>query len=221
MNYKSNIQKLILNEYTDYLCSKKNVNSKNLRTESVKAPTEVTDSKEFDLQDKKENIIQKSGSGSVTYKNPLQKTICITDYEKYINSLPDSVQRGLKRCDFIVNSNDLQVIILNEISQSKNEFDKESHAIHQLSESLTALLNCSSIKKEFDAYSNKMCIFSNRYKEVKSPDGMADSFGLIFNLVKTDSTPAEFEDIPEISQLGFKYCKSSVVEIDKIVKFWT
>ena len=221
MNYNSNIQKLILNDYTTHLCNKKNVNSKNLKPETVKKNfTESTNLHEFDLQDKKEQIIQKAGAGSVTYKNPFKKDIYVTDYERFINSLPDSVQKGLKRCDFLVYSQDFQVIILNELSQSKNEFDKESHAIHQLSESLNSLLGCVSLRDELNKYTSKLCVFSNRYKEVKSPEGMADPFGLIFNFVNSEISSEEFENIPEISRLGFQYCKSSVIEINRTLKFW-
>ena len=220
MNCKSSLQKILLNEYTDFLCSAKKINSNVLSPGVPYNKTEVTSEKEFDLLDKKEKLIFGPGAGSVSYKNPLQKTLVVFDYESFINSLPDSVQRGLKRCDFIVNSKDFPMIILNELSQSKNEFDKESHAIHQLSESLNSLLKCDSVRREFDNYSFKFCVFSNRHREINSPKGIADSFGLIFNLVNTGSTPAAFEDIPEISQLGFKYCKSSVIEIKETVKFW-
>lgn len=213
------MQQILLNEYTDFLCKKKSVNSKNLGAGKVQAPLEVTTSEEFDLKDKENLIIQPVNTGSVTYKNPKKQSVSVIDYEKYINSLPDSVQNGLKRCDFLVYSEDSDVFILNELSQSKNVFDKESHAIHQLADTLALLLECNETKSKILNYGEKYCIFSNRYKKIESPDGVADAFGAVYDLIGTLEI-AKPEDIPAISALGFVYYRSSTIELSDTLSFY-
>lgn len=221
MNYKTDFQRILYETYLDHLFLEKGVNPLNSKSEKHIPPTEVTNENEFDLKDKSDFMIQSKGLGSVTYINKFGKTVGVTDYEKLINSLPDSIQKGLKRCDCIVYSLDKkEFFILNELSKSKNEFDKESHAIHQLSESLSKMLSCDDLKNEIGVYQQKICVFSNRYIQIDSPDKMADSFGAIFNLIN-DVKSVQKENIPEISELGFEYYKSSIIELNDKVEFYS
>lgn len=55
---------------------------------SVTGPSleiENTTERSFDLMDKKDTLIQPTGSGCVTYTNPTGKVITAFDFEKYLN----------------------------------------------------------------------------------------------------------------------------------------
>jgi len=221
MNNRSNIQKLLVNEYTSKLCEKHNISPNQIYAQ-VSAPTEVTCESEFDLIDKQNEMIVKVNKGNVTYINQLKNEVAVINYESYVLSLPASIQKGMKRSDFIVyDNNSCRFIILNEIARRKNEFDKESDAIRQLSETLKSLLTCPEIAAEVKKYAVRACVFSNRYIKIKSPMGMADAFNYGLEINEGISV-VEREDIhiQKISDLGFDYFKSSKIDISDDVKFW-
>ncbi|MGI5060253.1 hypothetical protein E4N85_06220 [Treponema denticola] len=221
INYQTNIQKLITEEYTNILCARCNINPIQIQSK-VNVPTELTCATEFDLIDKKDEIIVNLNEGDVTYINKPENEIAVTDYERYVLSLPQSMQKGMKRSDFIVyDDKTTGFIILNEIAHRKNAFDKKTDAIHQLSETLTLLCNCPAISKEFEKYSVRACVFSNRYNKISSPMEMADAFNYGIEISRTVSIVVG-EDIPSIKSLGFNYYKSSKIDISTTgVKFFT
>ena len=219
MNNRTNIQKLLVDAYTSKLCKKHNINPNQIYAQ-VCAPTEVTCESEFDLIDKQNTMIVKVNKGNVTYINQLKNEVAVTNYESYVLSLPESIQKGMKRSDFIVYDNkSYKFIILNEIARRKNEFDKESDAIRQLSETLDSLLTCPEVAAEVKKYAVRACVFSNRCIKIKSPMGMADPFNYGLEINDRISVTVK-EDIPAISSLGFDYFKSSKIDISTDVKFF-
>lgn len=218
MNYLTNIQKLLVEEYTKMQCARCGINPNQICNE-VSAPTELTCKTEFDLIDKQNQMITQVGGGDVTYINTAQREVAVTNYESYVLSLPESIQKGMKRSDFIVyDNNSYKFIILNEIARRKNEFDKESDAIRQLSETLDSLLTYPEVAAEVKKYAVRACVFSNRCIKIKSPMGMADPFNYGLEINDRISVTVK-EDIPAISSLGFDYFKSSKIDISSGVKF--
>lgn len=217
MNYS--IPFLLQNECSEFLCTKSGIEFKNLPSESIKAPVETTELETFDLLDKMETSVQPKGAGCVTYKNEKHYKLFVINYENYINSLPRNAQNGVKRCDFLVFSENKNFFFANELSNSNNEFSKEAHAIKQLSQSIKTMFNCKELENEIKTYKERVCIFSNRIHTVKTPQGIADPF-LTIPIMLNKQIPAKIEDIPEITELGFKYCKSSYVILNDKIKFY-
>lgn len=219
MNYLTNIQKLLVEEYTKMQCARCGINPNQICNE-VSAPTELTCKTEFDLIDKQNEMITQVRGGDVTYINTAQREVAVTNYENYVLSLPKRVQQGMKRSDFIVYDNkSSEFIILNEIAHRNNEFDKEVEAINQLSETLRSLLTCPEIAAEFRKYDVRACVFSNPCIKINSPMRMADAFNYGIEINEQISIVTK-EDIPAISSLGFDYFKSSKIDISSGVKFF-
>lgn len=183
---------------------------------NINAPTESTDKENFDLKDKEIPFIVKTGTGSVTYVNPKNLNILVTNYEDFINSLPKNIQHGIKRCDFLLYQDKSTFFILNELSQSRNFDSKESDALYQLQNTLEKLYNVETIKNCIESCSDKLCIFSNRIKISDAPKkGMIDGFNETFITQIRKSEPFDFDGI---NKYGFLYYKANQIEInDKII----
>lgn len=202
---------LLVTDLVQYFDSK---NYKGFR--GIKAPTEHTNSKIFDLKDKETPFIVAHKKGSVTYNNSLEKTIHVTNYEEFINSLPKNLQVGKKRCDFLVyQENENSFFILNELSQSKNIDSKESDALYQLQDTLDNLCKVDSIKSIIDSCFQKLCIFSNRTQPVSAPLGMTDGFNTTFATMNQQAVTFEYNDI---TKYGFEYYRANLIDIQETVK---
>ncbi|MCK9170858.1 MAG: hypothetical protein M0P01_10630 [Treponema sp.] len=203
------LQTLLITELVPALCSRHGVKS---IINSVQAPTETTAEEAFDLLDKKNHIVQQPGEGGVTYHNPDKENITVTDYEKFVNSLPKSWQTGVKRCDFLIYRKDENTFfVCNELSQSRNINSKESDALYQLEQTLKTLTGCPRIKDSLDQCNMKICLFSNRIPPIHSPQQMADAFDVrrYLNLPKAaEATPYE-----PFEKYGFTYYKATGVTV--------
>ena len=142
---------------------------------------------EFDLQDKKESILQEKGTGTATYINKTEDEIVVIDYENLIHSLPQRINAGKrapKCCDFIVYSNDgSSFFICNELSSSETK-TKWPDARNQFADTIRRILKCSETKKVLDLYKQKLCILSTKIKNIISPDDIAAPFTIPFTLMK-------------------------------------
>ncbi len=182
----------------------------------IKAPTEYTNKKAFGLMDKEDPFIVEEANGSVTYKNDLQKNICITNYEEFINSLPKSLQIGKKRCDFLVYQDDNNsFFILNELSQSRNIDAKESDALYQLQNTLENLCSVDTIKSIINSCRQRLCVFSNKVKPVEAPLGMTAGFNMTYSTVMLDAITFEFDGI---NIHGFEYYRANCIDIGESIK---
>jgi hypothetical protein len=203
------LQTLLTEELVSVLCRRYGVKS---IINSVQAPTETTSEEAFDLLDKQDYIIHQPGTGGVTYHNPDKENIAVTDYEKFVNSLPKSWQTGMKRCDFLVYRKDANTFfICNELSQSRNINSKESDALYQLEQTLRTLTGCPHIKISLDQCKMKICLFSNRIPPIHSPQQMADAFDVrrYLNLPET----AEAIPYEPFDKYGFTYYKATGVTV--------
>lgn len=214
-----NISLLLQKDCSEFLCTKSGIEFKNLPVKNIKVPTEQTNLESFDLIDKKETSVQGKGTGCVTYKNEKRYKLFIINYENYINSLPKRAQQGIKRCDFLIYSENKKFFFANELSTSRIDFSKEAHAIKQLSQTIKTMFNCKELENEIKTYKEKICIFSNRTQNIKTPRGMADSF-LTTPFMQNKLNLVQIEDIPEITELGFKYCKSSYIVLSDNFEFY-
>lgn len=169
--------------------------------------------------DKTVPFIVEVNAGSVTYKNPKEKTIFVTNYEEFIKSLPKNLQNGKKRCDFLVYQEDKnEFFILNELSQSRNIDAKESDALYQLQNSLETLLNVDAIKEKLNSCEQKLCIFSNKFKRIASPLGMADEFNAALMTMPQNAVNFKYDGI---NRLGFEYYRANLIVIDDVVSMKT
>lgn len=163
--------------------------------------------KGFDIiDDKKKAVICVSkDTGSATYHNSNAKSIRVIDYENIVDQFPLHLQRGVKRCDFIVyDLDENSFFILNELSKSA----KLNDAIEQLYSTALRLTRVEQIKNFINTKESHQCIFSNRIpKSANSPLGMADSFNLIQKLLPEPIVHPN----DRINKLGFE-----LIETDQI-----
>lgn len=160
-------------------------------------------------------FIVEENAGSATYKNLKEKTVFVTNYEEFIKTLPRNLQNGKKRCDFLVyQEGENTFFILNELSQSRNIDSKESDALYQPQNSLATLLKVDAIKQKLDICKQKLCIFSNKFKRIDSPLGMADGFNYTLITQPQNAVPFEYDGI---NSLGFEYYSANFVLIDDTV----
>jgi hypothetical protein len=163
---------------------------------------------EFDIIDKKVQIRQDFKTGSASYHNA-NFELRFIDYEHLLNQFPIKLQKGIKRCDFIVyDLNGNSIFILNELSQSASAQTKLSDAIEQLYHTALHLTRVEQIKAFINSKEKLHCIFSNRSSKVNnSPLGMADSFNLIQEILPEPILHTN----DRINKLGFE-----LIETDQI-----
>jgi hypothetical protein len=170
---------------------------------------EVTSDVLFDIMDKKETILQPIGEGSATYNNPEGKTITFIDYEDFINQLPDSLSKNIKRCDFLAYDSDCTSFILNELSQSGSRANKLNDARKQLHKTAFLLCGVAEIKEFIYHHKNKQCIFSNKQQLISTPNNIADAFSLICNYLPQ---PIHHNFQP-IAKLGFELIETAIINV--------
>lgn len=176
---------------------------------------EVQD-KEFGLKDRLEKSVCVASEGNVTYKNNSDSIINVFNYEKFIESLPDSKNYGIRHCDFIVYSDNV-FFICNELSTGVNTKSKWPKAWKQMQQTIQVLYKSEKIKKDLENVNSKFCVFSFCLKDINSPLGIADSFGRPLSLIKSVQ---EREWYP-INRLDFHVYESNYVvyNADKSLSF--
>lgn len=199
---------LLKNSFVPHVNNLKPIDPK-LEPQDLAIRYEDTTKDEFDIIDKAQTIIVDLNNGSATFHNPNDKSIRIIDYENILDQFPDKLQKGIKRCDFIVyHSDGNSFFILNELSQSNNVKAKLKDAIEQLYASAMHLTRVGTIKDFIDNNEKLQCIFSNRNnKVISSPELMAEPFNLILELLPE---PIIHEN-HRINKLGFE-----LIETDQI-----
>jgi hypothetical protein len=182
--------------------------------------SEVINDIDFDIKDKESTIKQPLGAGSVTYKNPNKKIIAVIDYEDFLNKQPQQPAYSssedvikalkLKKLDFIVYDLGTNTFfILNELSQSENQKNKQSDALLQLHNALLYFYRVDTIKAFIDSFADRRCVFSNRYFPMDSPDSMADAFEEINKLLSSPIKP-KFQPI---TKLGFDLVETNIINV--------
>lgn len=201
---------LLKNQFISYLNSRK-TNPIPFNATNLNIRTEVISEIHFDIIDKKDTIRQPLNIGSATYHNTKGKAIKFIDYEDFVNQLPDNLQKGIKRCDFIAyDTVNASFFILNELSQSGSPKTKLSDARWQLEKTAFYFLNTPAIKNFIDRYDRKSCIFSNKQKLISTtPNHVADAFSEIQNLLPDPI----YHNFHPITKLGFELIETAIVEV--------
>lgn len=174
---------------------------------------------EFDLIDKKEEMVLPNGQGGVTYKNETSDGIVVIDYENLVQSFPSTINTGKKAphcCDFLVYSdNESSFFICNELSVSPTH-TKWPDARNQFSDTVRALLKCAETKKMIENYTNKLCVLSTTIEKTDSPENIAGAFNIPYFLQKN----AEQLHWTIVERMGFSIWESNLVEYksDKTVE---
>lgn len=106
------------------------------------------------------------GQGMARFSNPATLKITISNYDKFVTSLPNPFQNGRKRCDIVVCDNE-KYFILGEIKDSPNIKQHRKKAKKQLFESLTTLTAVPQILASINLRSVKRCCYFN--KQTSSP----------------------------------------------------
>lgn len=152
---------------------------------------ECTD-KQFEIKDKVDQIVCRSGEGIAVFGNPSGKKIVIIDFENYVNQYRGQAGLG-ERCDFILYDGD-DVVVLNELTECKERFleehesdgevvkGKRSKAISQIQASISKLYHSDELKKYIDSKNNKIGLFS--YK-LKSDVSVANSINVAMAKFRT------------------------------------
>lgn len=202
------MENLLRTQFITYLSSrKKHLEPINL---DLQVRIEETTSGYFDIIDRAESIVVAMGKGSATYHNPDHKQVCFLDYEAFVNALPPEYQKNIKKADFIAwHQNGYDFFIINELSQSGNRNNKISDARQQLHKTAFYLMNVAEIKALIATYERKECIFSNKHKQIPTPDDMAQAFYSIQEYLP-DPVVHNFQPI---TKLGFTLIETAVIEL--------
>lgn len=149
--------------------------------------SQVVTSTNFEIEDdeNRETQIQyPPNKGTAVYRNRNSKEITIINYDKFITALDYSFQKGRKRCDLIVYTNQAtDYFLLNELKNASFKSARKK-AKKQLEESLNDLMNVPSINTYANKFSVKRCCIFN--KRVSSPPSI--SAGTAFNRLSSITT---------------------------------
>lgn len=177
----------------------------------AEVPLQTSNDKIFDLLDKADPYFRPVGTGSVTYHNLSTLDIVAINYEQFLNNLPLPITKGLKRPDYLVfdsNSNG-KYFIVNELSQGKPA-SKRSDAKNQMFSAIKILNEVPQIKQWIDERPCKWCVFSCRASFPKTPEGIADAFG-----INGKNLPERVEiKFQPITKAGFSAFETDVITLD-------
>ena len=151
--------------------------------------TEDIEDKVFDIVDGKgttATIKRNVGEGTATYFNGDEQHVYklrFIRYEEYLNQFEEWT-KGVGRADYIVYdcSGSNAHFIIHELSDGKIG-SKLSKARTQLFATLHLLFGAPRIKEFIERFSNKMCILTAGSAPVCSPNGMADGFNQIYEIL--------------------------------------
>lgn len=157
--------------------------------EYIAEPNVITEDKVFDIVDGKgttATIKRNVGEGTATYFNGDEQHVYklrFIRYEEYLNQFEEWT-KGVGRADYIVYdcSGSNAHFIIHELSDGKIG-SKLSKARTQLFATLHLLFGAPRIKEFIERFSNKMCILTAGSAPVCSPNGMADGFNQIYEIL--------------------------------------
>ncbi|GHU90348.1 hypothetical protein FACS1894155_08600 [Bacteroidia bacterium] len=160
----------------------------------------------FEIEDNRdsENIVLHTTphNGEARYYNPQQLSITIINYDRFFTNLSHAFQKGKKRCDLIVYSNNNEYFLLNELKEKSDRDDVRQNATKQLLESLKTIIAIKSIQDFIDRYIIKQCCIFSR-----QPIGISTQIKATisaFNRLSTLSSKGYKMSNKEIEDLGFE-----------------
>jgi hypothetical protein len=162
----------------------------------------------FEIEDRasKDLVLHtKGGRGMARFSNPSLLAISVTNYDKFMTSLPSHFEKGKKRCDMVVTSQ--SQFILGElkdrdISKPKKKRSVRSGSKEQLFVSLTTLLAVPQIAALANSKKIKKCCYFN--KQSNAPALL--------------SATSAFNRLSTLFQDGFKMSHSGIESHD--FEFW-
>lgn len=195
----------------------------NLREEFPGSPTveyEVFNDKVFDIIDTKltgGSIKRNQGEGTATYFNATSETehrnLCFIKNEEFFNQFnirQGDWAKGLSRPDYVVYTTDSdKYLIIHELSEGRIE-SKRHKAVIQILNYLKFVTAIPAVRTYCNSFKNRLCFVSAKgCVEVPSPDGMADGFMNIYNLLP-DPLPVSNQSL---ERMGFSAYASNVVNL--------
>jgi hypothetical protein len=123
-----------------------------------------------DSQDRNTVLYTEVGKGTAKYSNPNKRLMTIINYDKFFTSLSHKFQKGKKRCDLIVYSNDKKYFLLNELKNRSPRDDVRQGAIKQLTESLKVITSVKSIYDFINEYNIKQCCIFNKQPDTETSE---------------------------------------------------
>lgn len=157
----------------------------------------------FEIEDtaSREIVIHTTlGQGMARFSNPNRLVITITNYDKFLTSLPNHFQKGRKRCDIIV-SDAVRYFILGEIKDTPNIRQHRKYAKRQLFDTLTTLMAVPEIHTLLSSRIVKRCCYFN--KQTNSPGIITATTA--FNRLSTFFQDSFQMKHAEIETLDFEY----------------
>lgn len=177
--------------------------------------TEDIEDKVFDIVDGKgttSTIKRPVGAGTATYFNGDEKHIYklrFVRYEEYLNQF-GGWTKGVGRADYLVydTTDAKSYFIIHELSDGKVG-SKLSKARTQLFSTLHLLFGHPDIKMFIEGFSNRICFLTAGSAPVCSPNGMADGFNQIYNILP-DPIPINAK---QITNRGFNAFETRNVKL--------
>ncbi|TBH71748.1 hypothetical protein [Aquirufa antheringensis] len=121
--------------------------------------------------------------GEAKYRNSNNKVVKIFDYDRFISSLDANFQRGRKRCDAVVFTQDKSNFIFNEL-KSKQSFKQATlKGAVQLKSTLDTVLAVPILNRYIKLFKSKKCCFCNSISISPSQLNASQAFGRLSDLL--------------------------------------
>lgn len=170
----------------------------------------------FEIEDdehKETQLYFTVGNGTAKYRNTNNYTVTIINYDKFITGLPDTFQRGIDRCDLILNTDNNQHFLLNELTDTQPKYTvdfngklgKRNKAISQLLSSLALIMSVPSITTFANTHTFRNCCFFNKQSMSPPPITATTAFNRLGALVTGGLRMSN----PAIEAFGFEFWEYS------------
>lgn len=141
-------------------------------------------------------------SGTAKFSNKSKIFLSISNYEKFVTSLPNHFQRNKGRCDFVMCCKTNRYFILGELKDSSEIKYYRKKARKQLLTSLKTLLSVPEILAFANNKSVKRCCYFN--KQAKSPITQLNAVTAFNRLSNLYSDGFKMSNL-DIESLGFEF----------------
>jgi hypothetical protein len=169
----------------------------------------ATDETYFEIEDTntREILLHTTrGNGMANFSNPDKIEVTVTNYDKFVSSLPHHFEHGRKRCDILVSSNNNKCFILGEL-KDRNISNKSARknirggAKKQLLQSLETLIDVEEILDYINTKSIKRCCYFNKKSESPKIINATTAFNRLPNIF-----PDGFKmSYPNLEALNFEF----------------
>ena len=197
------MENLIRNEFIAFFYMQKRSDFKNGETEDsirMKADIEKHQCADpyFEISDIGGHIeiYTTANHGVGKFINPMRVNVMVSNYDKFLTSLPNEIQRGKKRCDAIIYTGTKKNFLLGEVKITGDNAAKTT-ANKQFLDTLEMLLSVPAIKQYIDTFPVRRCCRFLQ-KPAEAPDGI--------------TAPASFNKLNSLYQDGYHISHSGIEE---------